>query len=367
MATMPIEVVDMGEIAVDMLDQAILTANSLQTEFNFSRLSDIDASRFRMHSFHEILADHLLDDMDRLRLEIKGYHPFLIALTDARLNGERFSNLFAANRSERGLGIVTTANVVGTILPADRLASYFLYYLAHQTLGFLAPEHKNHDDSRNCVFDRKIYKPDLLATMRSRALCDQCRTALLTVQMLSANQLSALDKLYSASGALIGNVPSSTNTRTKPRMFVGSSVEGLRVANEIQNLLQYDADVEVWNQGTIFGLGSATLEALEVAVLTYDCAVFVFTPDDELHSRGQIKPVARDNVVFELGLFVGKLTRRRAFIVQPTNRSVALPSDLAGITTALYDPDRSNLAAALGPACQRIRGAISQQTVGTRR
>ena len=77
-------------------------------------------------------------------------------------------------------------------------------------------------------------------------------------------------------------------------------------------MLQSDISVDVWNQGTIFGLGTATLEALEQAVLAYDFAVFVFSPDDELQSRGKVKPVARDNVVFELGLFIGRLSRRSA-------------------------------------------------------
>jgi predicted nucleotide-binding protein len=114
--------------------------------------------------------------------------------------------------------------------------------------------------------------------------------------------------------------------------------------------------VEVWNQGTIFGLGNATLEDLEAAVLTYDFGVFVFTADDQLESRGRIRAVARDNVLFEFGLFVGKLTRRRVFIVRVPE--VSLPTDLAGINTAMYDPTAPNLTAALGPACEGIRGAV---------
>jgi predicted nucleotide-binding protein len=144
----------------------------------------------------------------------------------------------------------------------------------------------------------------------------------------------------------------------KTRIFIGSSTEGLPVANEVQALLQHEFEVEVWNQDTIFGLGTATLEALESAVLAYDFAIFVFTPDDEAHTRGQVKTVARDNVVFELGLFVGKLTRKRAFVIQP-RIGVALPSDLAGITTAVYDANRLNLAAALGPACLQVRNAVA--------
>jgi predicted nucleotide-binding protein len=76
-------------------------------------------------------------------------------------------------------------------------------------------------------------------------------------------------------------------TGRKPRIFIGSSTEGVPVACEVQALLQYEFEVEIWNQGTIFGLGTAALEALESAVLVYDFGIFVFTPDDEAHVRGQ--------------------------------------------------------------------------------
>jgi predicted nucleotide-binding protein len=358
MAHMPVEIVDIGNIPSDVLTQAVTTANSLQSEFFFARLPETDAAQFRMYSYTKVFAPTFLGQMEDVRSRIKGYHPFLIAFIDALLDGEDYTNLFAANRSEQGLGIVTIANVPVTILPPDKIGAYMLYYFAQQTLGFIAPGHKNHNERRGCVFDLKINKPDLLKSMRARALCNDCRSALLTVKRFSPGQLDALDKLYSASGAMLQSVPDEATTRRKPRMFIGSSSEGLVVANEIQSLLQHEFEVEVWNQG-IFGLGTATLDALEQAVLAFDFAVFVFRPDDELHTRGQVKSVARDNVVFELGLFIGKLTRMRAFIVQPTGEGTALPSDLAGIATARYDPSRSNLTAALGPACQSIRNAVS--------
>lgn len=359
MAHMPVEIVDIGDVRTDMLTQSITTANSLQDEFFFVRLNETDAAQFRMLAFTRIFAPDFLKQMHALRSAIKGFHPFLIAFVDGVLNGEKYSNLFASNRSNDGLGVVTTANVPDVIVPSDKLSGYFLYYLAHQTLGFIAPDHKNHDEARGCVFDLKRDKRDLVKSMRARALCNECRRALLSVKMLSAGQLAALDVLYSASGALLQNVPDEATARRRPRMFVGSSSEGLHVANEIQKLLQPEIEVDVWNQGATFGLGTATLEALEQAVLAYDFAVFVFSPDDELQSRGKVKPVARDNVVFELGLFIGKLSRRQAFIVQSTKDSVALPSDLAGITTAQYDLGQADLSVALEPACQSIRNAVS--------
>ena len=144
----------------------------------------------------------------------------------------------------------------------------------------------------------------------------------------------------------------------KFRIFIGSSSEGLPVARKLQASLSEEFVVEIWNQGTVFGLGTHTLEALEEAVQDYNYGVFVFTPDDELLSRGETKPVARDNVIFELGLFTGGLGRTRAFIVKPKGKSISLPTDLAGITTAIYDQKNSNLAAAVEPACEKIREAI---------
>ena len=141
-----------------------------------------------------------------------------------------------------------------------------------------------------------------------------------------------------------------------PRVFIGSSVEGLPIAYEIQAQLRFDARCVVWNQGTVFGLGTATIEALEQAVSDFEHAVFVFTPDDQLNTRGQIRSVARDNVIFELGQFVGRRSRKRAFVVHPGG--VSLPSDLAGLSTAVYDPTNPELASSLGPVCHHIRQAI---------
>jgi hypothetical protein len=68
----------------------------------------------------------------------------------------------------------------------------------------------------------------------------------------------------------------------------------------------------------------------------------------------------RDNIIFELGLFMGRLGRERTFIVRPASGPLKIPSDLAGIATAAFDWPRSdeNYRAALGPACDLIRDVI---------
>lgn len=156
----------------------------------------------------------------------------------------------------------------------------------------------------------------------------------------------------------IADLSKPKEMKSKPRIFIGSSVEGLLIARKIQASLSEQFAVEIWNQGTIFGLGTQTLEALENAVREYEFGIFVFTPDDELISKGEKKNVARDNVIFELGLFIGKLGRKRAFIIKPSGTAIALPTDLAAVTVASYDTTNTNLAAALEPACEMIRDAV---------
>ncbi len=81
--------------------------------------------------------------------------------------------------------------------------------------------------------------------------------------------------------------------------------------------------------------------------------MLILTPDDLVLMRGEATKVARDNVLFELGLFMGALGRDRTFIV--CEESVTLPSDLAGITPAVYElSGDANLEADLGPVCTKL-------------
>ncbi|WP_434046781.1 MULTISPECIES: TIR domain-containing protein [Sorangium] len=355
MARMPIEIVTIGGVSAEDVSRAVCIANRLQSEFHYSVIDAGTATDLQLYAHRSTEAQKLLGAMEACRVTLPGYHPFLVAVTDSELQGKIYGNLFGSDRAEKGVAAFTIANVPDVIIPQKKLNAYYLYYLARYALSFLTPDKKNHDDSRDCVFDRKISKRDIVKSMRRRAICDNCRDELISFRAVSVSQVSALDEIFAAAGETM-----ASEDDPKPRVFIGSSVEGLDIANKIQELLAYDAAAVVWNQNTVFGLGESTLEALEKAVLEYDYAIFVFTPDDELTTRGATKAVARDNVLFELGLFIGRLGRSRAFVVNPGRGSISLPSDLHGITTATYDPTQRDMAARLGPACNRIRETLRQ-------
>ncbi len=146
----------------------------------------------------------------------------------------------------------------------------------------------------------------------------------------------------------------------KPRIFIGSSVESLPIADAINANLDHEFEVTLWRNG--FDLSTNTVDSLLAKALSVDFAVFIFSPDDLSTIREQQSKVVRDNVIFELGLFIGTIGKERCYIVKPRNTELHFPTDLLGLTTADYEPNRSDqdLSSALNFACTQIKLAAKK-------
>ena len=147
--------------------------------------------------------------------------------------------------------------------------------------------------------------------------------------------------------------------KIKPKVFIGSSSESIEIARAIQDNLANDADTTVWDQG-VFNISKFFLESLIENLDSCDFGVFVFAADDFIKIREDEKLTVRDNVLFESGLYIGKLGKLRTFIIRPNNTlNFHIPSDLLGLAITTYDHTRTdNLVAALAPSCNTIRRAI---------
>jgi CRP/FNR family cyclic AMP-dependent transcriptional regulator len=143
-----------------------------------------------------------------------------------------------------------------------------------------------------------------------------------------------------------------------PSLFIGCSTESLKIAKAIQQGLKHSgAEVIIWTDH-VFGPSGVPVDDLLSRMRESDFAMFVFTPDDKVVSKNEEYNAPRDNVIFELGLFMGSLDRKRTFIVKEHNTDVKIPSDLLGITQLTYYGDKPNLAAALGPLCTEVTEVI---------
>ncbi|MCC7522983.1 nucleotide-binding protein [Candidatus Uhrbacteria bacterium] len=122
----------------------------------------------------------------------------------------------------------------------------------------------------------------------------------------------------------------------KAVVFIGSSKEALPIASKLkEGLAAADVITLVWKDG-IFGPSRYTMEDLEAQLSAADFAVLVAAPDDVVISRGEERGAPRDNVIFELGLFMGALSRSRAFMVVPRDYDAKIPSDLLGLLPVRY-------------------------------
>lgn len=151
-----------------------------------------------------------------------------------------------------------------------------------------------------------------------------------------------------------------------PNIFICSSSEKVAIAKKIQSGLKpFPCLVRVWTDG-VFRPMRYTLEDLEREVLECDFAVALVADDDVVRSRKSQSVAPRDNVIFELGLFMGQIGRERTFMVVPRKKRLKLPSDLFGLNPIKYDPpsdmaNRRQLSLALASVCTELKIEIERQ------
>ncbi len=126
----------------------------------------------------------------------------------------------------------------------------------------------------------------------------------------------------------------------RPKVFLGSSSESHDIVEALREHLKDIADVISWKDNDVFPPGQFVLESLLQLVPSFDFAVLVFGLDDLVTTRGLQYDAPRDNVVFELGLFMSNLERHRTFAIKPSNTGTyRILSDISGLNLLTYDEE----------------------------
>lgn len=152
-----------------------------------------------------------------------------------------------------------------------------------------------------------------------------------------------------------------TAPRNKPVIFIGSSKEGLKIAEATHTSLNRSPFIPLlWTKG-VFECSKTTIEDLMRTTRETDFAIIILTADDVTKSRGNKRPSPRDNVVFEIGLFMGALTRERTYVVVPKGLDIKIPTDLMGVTRLEYQLGRGkSIAKSLQPVLRELRRLINK-------
>lgn len=148
----------------------------------------------------------------------------------------------------------------------------------------------------------------------------------------------------------------------KQNIFIASASKSVGIAADIQESLNYyGIKSQIWNQD-FFSNSKNTLETLTEKLENFDFAIFIFSPDDQLKKKENSIFSTRDNVIFELGLFIGKIGRERTFFISTNEKNYQLPSDLDGISHLKFDLSsyHENGISELGPVTNSIRKSIEK-------
>jgi predicted nucleotide-binding protein len=97
------------------------------------------------------------------------------------------------------------------------------------------------------------------------------------------------------------------------------------------------------------------MEMLEGAAEQFDFAVVILAKDDVMTGGKGETLKARDNCVFEAGLFMAAIGRKRCFLVNSVSQS-DLPSDLNGIISIPFE-EPANLSDRL--ACAQVIARVA--------
>lgn len=143
----------------------------------------------------------------------------------------------------------------------------------------------------------------------------------------------------------------------QPTIFIASSSEQVSIANTIAEGLKEPElwSVTVWTES--FAFSEAFIESLEDQLDRADFAIVVLTGHDAATVRGSAVVLPRDNVVFELGLFIGRMGRSRCFFFVDGESKTAIASDLSGVMPVTFYPD-----AVAGPG----KPSLSRQVAAVR-
>lgn len=105
----------------------------------------------------------------------------------------------------------------------------------------------------------------------------------------------------------------------------------LQLKNYLQNILRLPEPIILHEQPS---LGRTIIEKFEAYAVQANLVFVLLTPDDRMSTNEQSdqeKRRARQNVIFEMGYFLGQLGRSSGRVLLLHKGNIDIPSDIAGI------------------------------------
>jgi len=141
----------------------------------------------------------------------------------------------------------------------------------------------------------------------------------------------------------------------KPQIFIGSSGDGLPIAQKAKDCLEEFGECFLWTDSGIWEPNRSTFDNLLRMASYFDFGVFVATADDYTLKKSDIVIEPRDNVILEMALFLGAMGKDKAYLL--VEKGIELPSDFNGIYMPRFERDND---ASIKSACEQYGARIQE-------
>lgn len=130
---------------------------------------------------------------------------------------------------------------------------------------------------------------------------------------------------------------------SKLRVFVGSSLEASDEDKLVRRILE-DNGIEPITWKNVFNVGEFSLDSLINISEKVHGAIIISTPDDKVWYRGTEIFAPRDNILFEMGLFIKALGAKHVALIfckDFDGKSPKMPTDINGMNVIFFEKNKS--------------------------
>lgn len=223
---MNIEVMSIGADLYSDITVAIRLLNGIQSEFRFATIPDTNHPEGLAFQRDRYATKEVWAFMQAYRTRAGGQHPYIMGFIDRPLFSDRLANLFGSHDADHGFAVATLFGHVQFVSDPKRDLAY---YMVRYALSFVKPDLRSHNDParKDCYFHKKLYKPDIKASMYSGKICDSC--------------MAELDKCTSPQERLALNALREVVSGQYPYALImkGGGIKGLAFAGALLELEKY--------------------------------------------------------------------------------------------------------------------------------
>ena len=175
--TLSIEILLIEKELQKYAENSILILNRNQSAFTYKLINDLSFGE-RIPRTNRLYSEDVYKEVDEYKIEIKGYHPHIICLTNQFLINDELWNLFGD--IQRSNDTIPTGNGVFTIHEIKEIIKeipveiYLINEFILSSILFLTREQLYHKEKRNCPFDLKMDKGLMYENLRYSNLCLEC-------------------------------------------------------------------------------------------------------------------------------------------------------------------------------------------------